>query len=344
MKKINTILTLFLIISISRVGCQPIQVGIIDFYGLGVNYEELKKCLTFSENDTIQFLTDSATYVGANKEILGCFVTKQPEIKHLNLSFICCVEGSKWIVYVGIGTEIAQTPQRNRVDDIKLSTEITNIYDSLMKLILVAAQHGEAGDDGSNGHSLMDYLPARNLQEKFIKYAEANLNLLRNVLKDSKYDDQRAVSATVIAYYHDKAEIIDDLLEAVTDSNPDVRNNSMNAIGLIAEYSQSRPTLKIEIPADPFIVMINSILWSDRNKSASILRVLSTKREKKILLKLKNDALGSLIEIASWKSEGHSNMGYLILGRIAGWTEQAIVDSYKKNRSEMIQQMLTTIN
>lgn len=67
---------------------------------------------------------------------------------------------------------------------------------------MIALGKGEATENDSNGHSLMTYLPARQLQEKFITYANKNLTLLREVLKNSKYADQREVAATVIAYYN----------------------------------------------------------------------------------------------------------------------------------------------
>lgn len=351
MEKLSKTLTLlFFFISTTDIWCQSVQVGIIDFYGPRSNDMELKNCLPFKENDIINLdsIGSSFTSVFEYKQaILDWFKQTQPKIKQAELSFICCVDQKgKWIVYVGVDTILTQIPERIKANDIKLPTEITSVYDSVNDLTIVAIQHGEADEDDSNGHSLITYLPARKLQEKFIKYADANLNLLREVLKTSKYDEQRAVAATVIGYYHNKAEIIKDLLEAVTDADQNVRNNATRAIGIIAEYAQSRPNLKIEIAADPFIKMMNSILWTDRNKGVSVLRVLSSTRDEKLLLKLKDEALESLIDMANWKSDGHSYVGYLILGRIAGWTEEALnFDSFNKNKnkSELINKMLLTI-
>jgi hypothetical protein len=60
-------------------------------------------------------------------------------------------------------------------------------------------------------------------------------------------------------------------------------------------------------------------------------------------LKIKNGALEPLIDMANWKSEAHAMGGYIMLGRIAGWQEEEIFESFKKNRAEMIDQMLLTI-
>jgi hypothetical protein len=88
---------------------------------------------------------------------------------------------------------------------------------------------------------------------------------------------------------------------------------------------------------------MNSISWTDRNKSINILLTLSSNRDPKILLKIKNEALEPLIDMANWKSEGHAMGGYIVLGRIAGWKEEEIFKSSKKNRAEMIDKMLSTI-
>lgn len=147
----------------------------------------------------------------------------------------------------------------------------------------------------------------------------------------------------VIAYYHDKSAIVNDLSAAANDNNEDVRNNAIRALGIIINYLQQKPNLNFTISPDPFIALMNSISWTDRNKSVRILLSLTTKRDQALLSKLKNEALESLIDMANWKSEGHATSGYTILGRIAGWTDQEIFDSYSKNRQEMIAKMLATI-
>lgn len=341
-----TLIIFFFFISTTNIWCQPMQVGIIDFYGPRSRSidMELKKCLPIKENTTIQM--DSIESYFKNKEaILGCFKRTQSNIKKMEVSFICCVDSaSEYIIYVGVDTTITLIPESIKMNDIKLPTEITSVYDSVNSLMVVAIQHGEADDDYTNGHSLIAYLPVRKLQEKFIPYADANLNLLREVLKTSKYAEQRAIVATVIAYYHNKAEIIKDLEEAVSDADQSVRNNATRAIGIIAEYAQSRPKLKIKIPADPFITMMNSILWTDQNKGASVLLRLSNNRDKKILAKLKDKALASLINMANWKMDSHSFVAYVILGRIAGWKEEDLnFDSYRKNKPAQMNKMLSNI-
>jgi hypothetical protein len=343
MAKINLPFTiLLLIINTTTIWGQPKQVGIIDFYGTINNEAELKKCLPFNVNDTVHFLTESA-YPKAKKAIVDCLLG-QPKIKQADMSFICCDEKEgKWIVFVGVDTKSKDISQSAKIDDIKLPAEIKDTYDSLMNLLFVAIEKGEATENDSSGHSLMTYKPARQLQLKFIIYADSNVSLLKEVLKHSKHTEQREVAAMVIGYFHDKTEIIKDLLGAVTDPDESVRNNAVRAIGIIADYSQSNPDLKIKIPADPFIHMINSISWTDRNKSSFVLLSLTNSRDKKLLKQLKQQALKPIVDMAKWKSNGHSMPGYTLLGRIAGWSDKEIMDSVNSDRIETIKQMLTKI-
>ena len=344
MTKINSLLAiLVLIINTTTTLGQPSQVGIIDFYGTEANSNaELKKCLPFITNDTVRFLTESS-YPKVKKGIVDCLLS-QPKIKQADISFICCDEKEgKWIVFVGVDTKSKAITQSNKTNDINLPAEIKDTYDSLMNLIMVAIEKGEATENDSSGHSLMNYLPARKLQEKFINYADKNLGLLRETLKHSKHVEQRTVAATVIAYYHDKTEVINDLLEAVADPDEKVRNNAVRAIGIIANYAQRKPDLKIEIPADPFIGMINSISWTDRNKSSLVLLSLTNSRDKKLLKQLRQQALKPLEDMAKWKSNGHSMPGYIMLGRIAGWSDMEIMDGANSNKATSIERMLTKI-
>ena len=341
MPKLFLLIIIIFIIKTTSLSGQPSQVGIIDFYGVVSKQNDLKKCLPFSENDTLIFFTETAFPI-AKKKIIDCLLT-QDNIKQADISFICCHDKDKWIVFVGADTIPAKAFKSTKQADIKLPLEMKSTYDSLMDQIMIAVENGQASENDSNGHALMDYLPARDLQEKFIIYANKNLNLLKDVLKNSNDHEQRAAAASIIAYYQDKDAIIDDLLHAVSDADEIVRNNAMRAIGIIADYSNQQPQLKIKIPVDPFINMMNSISWTDRNKSSFVLLALTTNRDIKVLDQLKRKALQPIVDMANWKSEGHFMPGYLMLGRIAGWTDQEIMDGTNQ-RMESIKKMLAQIN
>jgi hypothetical protein len=335
---------LLLCLSIESAFSQSYQVGIIDYYGTKYPNANFESCLTFKEKDTIRFLTDSITYVKAKRQIVDCLLEKRL-IKQADIKFVCCdqVEG-KWIAYIGTSDKPKSINNKDsKTKDLKLPIEITNAYDSLMNFLLEAIQSGQSAEDDSEGHAFFVHPPSHKIQERFKIYADIYLQLLKEVIKSSKYPYQRTVASTVIAYYHDKRNIVNDLVEAAKDDDDVVRNAAIRALGIILNYSTKRPNLKISIPPDPFILLMNSISWTDRNKSVSILLTMSNHRDPKFLLQLKNTILESLIDMARWKSEGHAMSGFIILGRMAGWTEKKIFESLKKDRSRMIDEMLTQI-
>jgi hypothetical protein len=195
---------------------------------------------------------------------------------------------------------------------------------------------GESGEDRSQGHSLINYAPAKAIQEKFIGYAEKYSILLKNVLKNSSDADQRAMAAQLLAYAKDKNSIVDDLLYAVHDADDGVRNNSTRALALIASYSANNPALKIKnIPVEPFTKMMNSIVWTDRNKGSAVLLSLT---------EIKEQALLPICQMANWKNPGHAMMGYLLLGRITGYSDEEIYKAFdSENRNTFLATMLIKV-
>jgi HEAT repeat protein len=171
----------------------------------------------------------------------------------------------------------------------------------------------------------MNNVEGRRLQEKFIPLAAQNVNLLRRVLQESADAENRALAAEIIAYYPDKTAIIDDLVYALKDSDGTVRNNAMRALALIAGHGYANPEKRITVPFSPFVDLLNSVEWSDRNKSALAISELTEKRNPELLSLLRQKAVPSLIEMARWKNEGHAGMPFVILGRVAGFSEDEIV-------------------
>jgi hypothetical protein len=70
--------------------------------------------------------------------------------------------------------------------------------------------------------------------------------------------------------------------------------------------------------------MLNSGVWSDRNKSAGLLLELTAGRDADLLAKIHAQALDSLVEMASWRRESHSLRARIVLGRIAGLPENEV--------------------
>ena len=128
------------------------------------------------------------------------------------------------------------------------------------------------------GHALTHYPAARAIQEQFIKFAARDLKQLRDVLHNSNNAEHRALAAELIAYTKNKQAVVGDLVAAIKDPDDDVRNNAIRALGVMAQ-AQTEGKLKINIPWTPFIELLNSTVWVDRNKSSITLIRLTQKRD-----------------------------------------------------------------
>jgi hypothetical protein len=176
----------------------------------------------------------------------------------------------------------------------------------------------------------------RAIQERFPAFAQRDLPLLRPALRESDDESHRALAAQVIAYAADKRAVVDDLAAAMRDPAPEVRNNAMRALALFAQYAREHPESKLSVPSRPFINLLNSVDWTDRNKSSAALQQLTESRDPALLQELRDHALDSLVEMARWKSPGHAYMPFFVLGRVAGMTEEAIAAAWDRKDAESV--------
>lgn len=325
--KIIPLIFLFLSFFISAYAQSP-PIGIIDFYGLrNLSESQVRAALQLKEGDNVP---DSKADV--EKSLLSL-----PNVEKVKLNSICCDSG-KLILYVGIQEKGAPTLKFRPAPTGKiiLSAEIVKTAEDFYEAMKKATLKGDAEEDDSQGHSLMKNDEARAFQEKFIPIANQNLNLLRKVLHQSSNTEHRAIAAQIIAYYKDKKAIINDLADGINDESGEVRNNSMRALAVIARSVASNPKNDLKVPVKPFIDMLNSIEWTDRNKSSMALWQLTEKRDKAILASLRQNALTSLIEIARWKSFGHAFAGFCILARIANIPDDKILQMWENGEREKV--------
>jgi hypothetical protein len=117
-----------------------------------------------------------------------------------------------------------------------------------------------------------------------------------------------------------------------------MRNNATRALMVFAGYSPDPPGKKIQISPQPFIEMLNSCVWTDRNKSTAALSELTEKRDPALLAEIQKQALASLVEMAHWKFIGHAASSLTILGRIGRLSdEQTDKDLDAGNRERVIE-------
>ena len=67
--------------------------------------------------------------------------------------------------------------------------------------------------------------------------------------------------------------------------------------------------------------MLNSGVWPERIKAASLLATMTSPRPPGLLDELRRESLDSLVEMAAWRRAGHAYFSRIVLGRVAGIPE-----------------------
>ena len=307
---------------------QTAEIGAIDFYGARATpIARLREALKIKENDSIT-------------PELGQLVNRLqavPGVQRAAIDAVCC-EGGKTTLYVGIeeSDTAALVFSPPPTGTIELPEVIIRGYRDFETAFEGAIRAGDFAEDDSQGHSLMHFPAARAAQERFVAIASEHRARLTGVLHQSANREHRAIAAQVLAYSPDKKEIVDDLIRATRDPYTGVRNNAVRALALIARFGRQHPDRGIVVPAQPLVDLLNSLVWTDRNKASLALMQISEAREPELLAILKARALRSLIEMARWKAAGHAFAPFVILGRIAGHPDGRIFSAWEAGRREEI--------
>jgi hypothetical protein len=308
------------------------RIAIIDFYGLNkVQESRVRQVLGVREGDPLP------PSKGGTEERLDAI----NGVVESHLEAVCCEAGNA-ILYVGIEErgavhfELREPPE----GDETLPADLTDTYRRFMQALESAVRRGVTGDDLTQGHSLMADPSTRALQEQFPALARQYLTELRSVLRNSNDEEQRAAAAYVIAYAPKKSEIVNDLQFALRDADAGVRNNAARGLMALAVMARLNPASEVKVSPTWFIEMLNSLSWSDRNKAAGALFTLTETRDAQVLGQLRDRALPALIDMARWKTLGHSLPAYFLLGRVAGWTEQQIQEAWSRGDRESV---ITTV-
>jgi hypothetical protein len=305
-------------------------VGIIDTYGAQtLTAEQLREAAAIAEGDTV---TERARLDAAAR------LRALPNVRDAHVDVVCCDNGRS-IVYLGVLEAGATVPVflPAPTGTARLPGNIVRDEAEFAKYIQEAVLQNQAEDDDSAGHSLMRYPPAREVQQRFAQYALGNVPALREVLRSSSDPHHRAIAAQVIAYAVNKGAVVPDLVAALGDPDATVRNNATRALAVMSSWAEKNPDVMLRIPHTPFIIMLNSVVWSDRNKAAFVLMSLTSKRDLAMLRELRAQALPALADMVRWQAFGHSFPAALILGRMAGMAESEIMQAYQRDREALIE-------
>lgn len=240
-------------------------------------------------------------------------------------------------IHVLLGVALLGTGFRSAPEGtVRLAADIIQAGEEFTKALISAVQRSDAGEDHSQGHALSHDFAMRAVQERFLEYAGRDLAHLRLVLRDSSDERHRALAAQVLGYVADKQAVVDDLLYGMSDPSDEVRNNAMRTLLVFAAATPTAARPAIRVPYDPFIALLGSPIWSDLNKASVALMQLSNDRDSELLARLRREAIVPLVEMARWKSAGHAMAAFMILGRIAGHSEDAIERAWERGERDTV--------
>jgi hypothetical protein len=309
---------------------QPPPIGIVDLFGRRRVLEaDVRAALGVTAGQPVP---DDAEQRAARERLIAL-----SGIRDARFEIVCCDDAHS-ILYVGIEENDAPawTFRPKPTGRVRLPDEIVRAGAEYEEAMIQAVLAGRAGQDVSRGHALSEDPAARALEDRFVTFATEYQDALRRALRESRDDNQRALAAQVLGYTADKQSVIADLVEAVDDQSDDVRNNAMRALGVISAAEDLPREVRAAVPAAPFIRLVNSPIWSDRNKALMVLEGLTSGAALEPLAVLRRDTIPSLVEMARWKSEGHALPAFILLGRLAGLGDEEIFDAWKRGERERV--------
>ena len=304
-------------------------IGSIDFYGLyRLSADRLREALTFKVGDTIA-LADRSFFTVSERRLMAV-----PGVLHTRLDIVCC-ENARYLVYVGIEEAGAPTLHFRPAPtgSIRLPPDLVQAGADLDRVVLEAALSGHADEDDSEGHMLLKDAAARPAEDRVIELAQGNVPLLRRVLRASADAEQRAIAAQLLGYAGDMQSVVPDLVYAMSDPSAGVRNNAMRALAVFGKATKVRSP---RVPYAPFVTLLNSPVWGDRNKATFALFGMARKRDPALLKLLRERALTPLVEMARWRSQDHAQAPFWILGCIAGFSDQDIYSAWTHGDRERV--------
>lgn len=338
-KILFTVLTLCLLICVvwlqphsSVIASRPDKgtIANIDFFGYGhFDVAKLRSAMPIKAGESIKE-ADWTTYRSRIVEAIRSRTGKPPT----DVARVCCDESGNSMIYIGVaGTSsvaVQHKPAPTGAD--RLPAAALKLNQETEEALNKAALAGRTQQDLSNGYALSadPELRAKELQMR--EFALANEALLRTVLSSSSDAEHRAIAAEFLGYVNVSARQITDLSEAAHDPDEGVRNNAVRALGVIASSSQQRAGM---MRPNPFIALLKSDKWVDRNKGGWLLVSLTESRDPKLLKQLRKEAMDALVEMARWHFAGHASLARRLLGRIAA-IEEARLDILIDGQAEAI--------
>jgi hypothetical protein len=261
-----------------------------------------------------------------------------PGVRDAELTVVCCDPGGGAMLYVGVAESGARAVafRAEPTGSVRLPPEIT-ARDSVFQARLVeAARAGRTTEADSGGHEFFTDSALNSIQHEYLALAPLHDARLRRVLRESASARDRELAAEVLNYVPDVRSVVPDLAAALRDPAAGVRNAAMRALGVIAAYAREVPVQGIRVPPEPFIDLLSSIHWTDRNKAAAALWQLTAGRDQELIAQLRARATAALVDMARWTDLSHAAPGLVLLGRIEGRRDDDIFAAIQRGDRQAI--------
>lgn len=294
------------------------RIGLIELYGLhNVTPELVRQALGLNPGDPLP-----PSKADTEERLLDI-----DRVVTARLEAVCC-SNDQAVLYVGIEERDAPHYEIRPAPGGGLA---------LPDAVLGAYRQFEAAARPRNQLEQYFLTPNPNrIQTTFPAVLTQHLEAVREVLREASDETQRAVAAYVLPYAANKAEIVDDLRQALTDNDPAVRAFAIRGLTELAIYEEANPASRIRVSPLWFVEMLQSVTWSDRTQAVLALERLSRDRDVVLLTALRGDALQSLIEMARWRTEQHAYPAFLLVGRAAGLTDVNTRDAWLRAGRETV--------
>jgi len=291
------------------------RVAAIDMYGsAAVDFGQLRAAFPYRPGDA--FEPREIEREGASVEFRKLIGTNR-----FSVAPIFAPELKGWVLYVDVEPSdvppVVWNPAPAGVEN--LPARIVGLYEHAMDRMVNGGIN--AGDETTNGYSLSKDPIMRKDELKLVDFARAHTDLICAVLKGSKSRLDRIAAAWIVGYAAKSSEQLAALLRAATDPDSTVRNN---AIRVLAVLASSDGNVTRQIPVAPFIPMLRSLNWTDRNKAMMLLGPITAARDPKTMESLRAQAVQPLRQMSRWTYWGHASLALVLLGRIAGIPEDRL--------------------
>ena len=308
-----------------------LQVGQINYFGYaGLDLNSVRARLPLSVGDSLTLTTFAREQASISQEIRG--VTGRPPT---DLAVLCCDDHHHLLVYVGLEGSSSQpvvaTPKPHGNEH--LAPEASSLYALDLQARAAAVARGELREDDSAGYALSYDPAARKIQLSMRDYAAAHAEELEHVLRGAADAHQREASAVLLGYAPLSQAQVNTLAYAARDVDPEVRNNAVRALGLLATAPEASA---FQIDPAPFVELLLSSRWTDRNKGSLLLARLTESRDPAVLAAVADKALQSLIEGANWTDPSHAYAFQEILGRVGGIPEAKLQEMIRDGQTAEI--------